>query len=173
MIPRTLTGIRALAAGDGDAEEATGGDILTMAERLPPVNLYGFLCGDHLCADVRGLISARALHWRSSTNCHYSNSNCHFSLCLSPLPLRCSSPAVRCRTSHRRVARVCAQVTADAGLIEAVPDTISIDALKKNDPNFVSLIDFFHRYYGTGRAFRKSASPPRACRLTECVCVFV
>mmetsp|Transcript_1547 Transcript_1547/g.2000 ORF Transcript_1547/g.2000 Transcript_1547/m.2000 type:complete len:380 (+) Transcript_1547:751-1890(+) len=35
-----------------------------------------------------------------------------------------------------------------AGLIEAVPDTISLDSLKKNDPNFLSLKDFFPRFFG-------------------------
>jgi phosphatidylinositol 4-kinase len=36
------------------------------------------------------------------------------------------------------------------GVIEAIPDTISIDSLKKNDPNYTSLNDFFHSHYGDG-----------------------
>mmetsp|Transcript_17408 Transcript_17408/g.22768 ORF Transcript_17408/g.22768 Transcript_17408/m.22768 type:complete len:838 (-) Transcript_17408:1408-3921(-) len=35
-----------------------------------------------------------------------------------------------------------------AGLIGAVPDTISLDSLKKNDPNFITLKDFFPRFFG-------------------------
>ena len=36
------------------------------------------------------------------------------------------------------------------GVIEAIPDTISIDSLKKNDPNYTSLNDFFLSHYGDG-----------------------
>lgn len=36
---------------------------------------------------------------------------------------------------------------AEAGVIEAVPDTVSIDALKRNDPHYTNLDDFFHRYF--------------------------
>ncbi|CAN0077131.1 unnamed protein product [Ectocarpus sp. 8 AP-2014] len=36
----------------------------------------------------------------------------------------------------------------DAGIIEAIPDTVSIDALKKNDPLYTTLLDFFHRHFG-------------------------
>jgi phosphatidylinositol 4-kinase B len=34
------------------------------------------------------------------------------------------------------------------GVIEAIPDTISIDSLKKNDPNYTTLNDFFLSHYG-------------------------
>ena len=34
------------------------------------------------------------------------------------------------------------------GLIEAVPDAISLDALKKRDGDYTTLFDFFTRYYG-------------------------
>jgi phosphatidylinositol 4-kinase B len=34
------------------------------------------------------------------------------------------------------------------GIIEAIPDTISIDSLKKNDPNYTTLNDFFLSHYG-------------------------
>jgi len=34
------------------------------------------------------------------------------------------------------------------GVIEAVPDTISLDSLKRNDDQFVNLKDFFVRFYG-------------------------
>lgn len=33
----------------------------------------------------------------------------------------------------------------DSGIIEAIPDTISLDSLKKNDPHFTTLADFFER----------------------------
>ena len=34
------------------------------------------------------------------------------------------------------------------GVIEAIPDTISVDSLKKNDPNYTTLNDFFLSHYG-------------------------
>lgn len=34
------------------------------------------------------------------------------------------------------------------GVIEAIPDTISLDSLKKNDPNYTNLRDFFHSHFG-------------------------
>jgi len=34
------------------------------------------------------------------------------------------------------------------GVIEAVPDTVSIDALKRNDSQFTTLLDFFERRFG-------------------------
>jgi phosphatidylinositol 4-kinase B len=34
------------------------------------------------------------------------------------------------------------------GVIEAIPDTISLDSLKKNDPNYTTLNDFFRTHYG-------------------------
>jgi phosphatidylinositol 4-kinase len=39
-------------------------------------------------------------------------------------------------------------LTDSGGAIEAIPDTISLDSLKRNDPNFTSLRNFFHVYYG-------------------------
>ncbi|CAM9387861.1 unnamed protein product [Discosporangium mesarthrocarpum] len=36
----------------------------------------------------------------------------------------------------------------DAGIIEAVPDTVSLDALKKNDGRYTTLLDFFQRHFG-------------------------
>ena len=41
-------------------------------------------------------------------------------------------------------------LTDRAGLIEAIPDTISIDSLKRNDPNFTNLRNFFMDHYGEG-----------------------
>mmetsp|Transcript_22630 Transcript_22630/g.49415 ORF Transcript_22630/g.49415 Transcript_22630/m.49415 type:complete len:1318 (-) Transcript_22630:180-4133(-) len=41
-------------------------------------------------------------------------------------------------------------LTDKAGLIEAIPDTISIDSLKKNDAEFTNLNDFFKNHYGEG-----------------------
>jgi hypothetical protein len=35
------------------------------------------------------------------------------------------------------------------GLIEAIPDMISFDALKKKDKKFITLFDFFERYVYT------------------------
>ncbi|CAM9327966.1 unnamed protein product [Choristocarpus tenellus] len=37
----------------------------------------------------------------------------------------------------------------DSGIIEAVPDTVSLDALKKNDPCYTTLLDFFQRHFGS------------------------
>ena len=41
-------------------------------------------------------------------------------------------------------------VTPTSGLIEAVPDTVSLHALKKKDPSFTTLSDFFLRHFGRG-----------------------
>ena len=57
----------------------------------------------------------------------------------------------------------------NAGLIEAVPDTISLDALKKKSPNYVSLNTFFERYHGKGRALRKAKR--RFCKSLASYCV--
>lgn len=38
-------------------------------------------------------------------------------------------------------------LTESGGIIEAIPDTISISSLKKNDPNYTSLKGFFHSYF--------------------------
>jgi hypothetical protein len=36
------------------------------------------------------------------------------------------------------------------GVMEAIPDTISLDSLKRNDPNYTGLKDFFHAHFGEG-----------------------
>jgi hypothetical protein len=36
----------------------------------------------------------------------------------------------------------------DGGLLEAIPDTVSLDALKKNDPQYTNLAGFFERLFG-------------------------
>jgi hypothetical protein len=41
-------------------------------------------------------------------------------------------------------------LTDSAGIIEAIPDTISLDSLKRNDPNYSGLRDFFSSHYGEG-----------------------
>lgn len=41
-------------------------------------------------------------------------------------------------------------LTDRGGIIEAIPDTISIDSLKRNDPNFTSLAQFFADHFGEG-----------------------
>ena len=35
-----------------------------------------------------------------------------------------------------------------SGLIEAIPDTVSLDALKKKDSQYTTLSDFFERFFG-------------------------
>ena len=39
-------------------------------------------------------------------------------------------------------------LTYRGGIIEAIPDTISIDSLKKNDPNYSDLKGFFEKHFG-------------------------
>ncbi|ETW06527.1 hypothetical protein, variant [Aphanomyces invadans] len=48
--------------------------------------------------------------------------------------------------------------TGTCGLIEAVPDTVSLDSLKKNDPDYKSLLDFYERYFGSrsGSRFKRA-----------------
>eukprot|EP00547_Thalassionema_nitzschioides_P013094 CAMPEP_0194263842 /NCGR_PEP_ID=MMETSP0158-20130606/47271_1 /TAXON_ID=33649 /ORGANISM="Thalassionema nitzschioides, Strain L26-B" /LENGTH=1084 /DNA_ID=CAMNT_0039004059 /DNA_START=40 /DNA_END=3290 /DNA_ORIENTATION=- len=41
-------------------------------------------------------------------------------------------------------------LTDRGGIIEAIPDTISLDSLKRNDPNFESLKTFFERHFEEG-----------------------
>ena len=36
----------------------------------------------------------------------------------------------------------------DSGLIEAIPDTVSLDVLRRRDARYVSLMDFFERFFG-------------------------
>ncbi|CAH0518687.1 unnamed protein product [Peronospora belbahrii] len=38
--------------------------------------------------------------------------------------------------------------SAKTGLIEAVPDTVSLDSLKRNDPSYTTLLDFYVRLHG-------------------------
>ncbi|TDH67963.1 hypothetical protein CCR75_005417 [Bremia lactucae] len=38
--------------------------------------------------------------------------------------------------------------SAKTGLIEAVPDTVSLDSLKRNDPSYTTLLDFYYRLHG-------------------------
>ena len=50
-------------------------------------------------------------------------------------------------------------LTESGGIIEAIPDTISISSLKKNDPNYSSLKGFFHTFFeGTDRMADAKAS---------------
>ncbi|CAB9500574.1 Phosphatidylinositol 4-kinase beta [Seminavis robusta] len=39
-------------------------------------------------------------------------------------------------------------ITDTGGIMEAIPDTISLDSLKRNDPNFIDLKAFFHSFFG-------------------------
>lgn len=41
-------------------------------------------------------------------------------------------------------------LTGRGGIIEAIPDTISLDSLKRNDTNFTSLKSFFESHFGVG-----------------------
>lgn len=57
----------------------------------------------------------------------------------------------------------------DSGIIEAIPDTVSLDALKRNDANYVSLLDFFQHFFvddvsAAQKAFVASLAP--ACILS-------
>ncbi len=47
------------------------------------------------------------------------------------------------------------------GVIQAVPDSISIDALRKNDPDYTSLRDFFIRFHGkpSSKSFKVKLKP--------------
>ena len=40
-------------------------------------------------------------------------------------------------------------ITDNGGVMEAIPDTISIDSLKRNDKNFTTLKDFYERHFGS------------------------
>lgn len=47
--------------------------------------------------------------------------------------------------------------SAKAGLIEAVPNTVSLDSLKRNDPDYTTLLDFFQRLFGSDtKEFRRA-----------------
>ncbi len=39
-------------------------------------------------------------------------------------------------------------VSSDAGLVEVMPDSVSVHSLKARTPNFSSLLDYFERAYG-------------------------
>jgi phosphatidylinositol 4-kinase len=39
-------------------------------------------------------------------------------------------------------------ITDRGGVVEAVPDTISLDSLKRNDPDFTDMRTFYHSYFG-------------------------
>ncbi|GJQ13773.1 hypothetical protein GpartN1_g5564.t1 [Galdieria partita] len=49
-------------------------------------------------------------------------------------------------------------LSADSGLVETLPDAVSLHALKKRTPNFVTLLDYFERVYGPkdSKRFRKA-----------------
>jgi phosphatidylinositol 4-kinase len=56
---------------------------------------------------------------------------------------------------------IATQLGGTGGLIEAVPDTASLDSLKRNDPSYTTLDDFFVRHFGKGV---KSSSGYRKAR---------
>ncbi|GJD08326.1 Phosphatidylinositol 4-kinase [Galdieria sulphuraria] len=49
-------------------------------------------------------------------------------------------------------------LSADSGLVETLPDAVSLHALKKRTPNFVTLLDYFERVYGgkDSKRFRRA-----------------
>jgi len=53
--------------------------------------------------------------------------------------------------------------TFDGGLIEAIPDTVSLDALRRNDPNYTTLPDFFERFWGRGEGGGEGLGKARQC----------
>ena len=59
--------------------------------------------------------------------------------------------------------------TATGGLIQAVPDTISLDSLKKNDKSFLSLKEFFQRFYETEE--KRNKARQRFCESLAGYCV--
>ena len=46
----------------------------------------------------------------------------------------------------------------DGGVIEAVPDTVSLDALRRNDAKYAGLLDFFRRRFGPGAGLSAARS---------------
>lgn len=58
---------------------------------------------------------------------------------------------------------------ATGGLIQAVSDTISLDALKKNDKSFLSLKEFFQRFYDTEE--KRNRARQRFCESLAAYCV--
>jgi phosphatidylinositol 4-kinase len=53
----------------------------------------------------------------------------------------------------------------DGGLIQTIPDTISIDSLKRGDPAFTTLDDWYERHFGHGA---RGAERVAAARLNFC-----
>ncbi len=41
----------------------------------------------------------------------------------------------------------------DSGLIECIPDTVSLDALRRSDKRYISLLNFFEKFYGKRLTF--------------------
>ena len=39
-------------------------------------------------------------------------------------------------------------ISPDSGIIEAIPDTVSLDVLRRRVPQYTTLIDFYERFYG-------------------------
>src|SRR5207249_1229615 len=48
--------------------------------------------------------------------------------------------------------------SANSGMIQTVPNAVSVDSLKKDTPNFSSLANFFEQYFGPkgSNAFKKA-----------------
>ncbi len=51
----------------------------------------------------------------------------------------------------------------DGGLIEAIPDTVSLDALRRNDPHYTTLPDFFDRLFGSRPHGEAALEKARQC----------
>uniref|UniRef100_A0A7S3JSQ7 PI3K/PI4K catalytic domain-containing protein n=1 Tax=Aureoumbra lagunensis TaxID=44058 RepID=A0A7S3JSQ7_9STRA len=59
----------------------------------------------------------------------------------------------------------CLATGPDAGIVQALSDTVSLDALRRNDDRYTTLLDFFERFFGRARlpaartAFIESLAP--------------
>jgi len=57
----------------------------------------------------------------------------------------------------------------DAGIIEALPDTVSLDALRRRDPDYSGLLDFFKRHFPGHRALATARANFVASLAPACV----
>jgi hypothetical protein len=69
------------------------------------------------------------------------------------------APGSGCEEARLRPYSILA-TSRDAGVIEAVPDTVSIDALKRNDPTYVDLLSFFQRHFRDSSSSSLTKSTP-------------
>eukprot|EP00512_Aurantiochytrium_limacinum_P012812 CAMPEP_0171588038 /NCGR_PEP_ID=MMETSP0961-20121227/13808_1 /TAXON_ID=87120 /ORGANISM="Aurantiochytrium limacinum, Strain ATCCMYA-1381" /LENGTH=879 /DNA_ID=CAMNT_0012146655 /DNA_START=326 /DNA_END=2965 /DNA_ORIENTATION=+ len=62
-------------------------------------------------------------------------------------------------------------VSPDSGLIQAVPDTISLDSLKKNDTDYTTLRNFFIRYFGRPKSSSFKRAQSNFCESLAAYCI--